>query len=136
MRKRLSDCGTAQCLKSYTLRACACRSSSGCGSRISIPRLVVSAASAKAIKNESFRSERRPLAWWKSIFATPGPSCSAKRQAVRHRSEEHTSELQSLAYLVCRLLLEKKIRVAPEPPQCAHDFANTLWPRADVTMPD
>src|SRR5687767_15320911 len=27
------------------------------------------------------------------------------------RSEEHTSELQSLAYLVCRLLLEKKKRV-------------------------
>src|SRR5205823_12778699 len=32
------------------------------------------------------------------------------RQAVKPstRSEEHTSELQSLAYLVCRLLLEKK----------------------------
>src|SRR2546425_7934037 len=33
------------------------------------------------------------------------------RAAVREaekRSEEHTSELQSLAYLVCRLLLEKK----------------------------
>src|SRR2546425_8878930 len=28
--------------------------------------------------------------------------------AVENRSEEHTSELQSLAYLVCRLLLEKK----------------------------
>src|SRR5687767_15201434 len=27
---------------------------------------------------------------------------------VAERSEEHTSELQSLAYLVCRLLLEKK----------------------------
>src|SRR2546425_8008610 len=27
---------------------------------------------------------------------------------VSERSEEHTSELQSLAYLVCRLLLEKK----------------------------
>src|SRR5687767_15320185 len=27
---------------------------------------------------------------------------------VEFRSEEHTSELQSLAYLVCRLLLEKK----------------------------
>src|SRR5229473_3206365 len=27
---------------------------------------------------------------------------------ARARSEEHTSELQSLAYLVCRLLLEKK----------------------------
>src|SRR5205823_13929489 len=32
------------------------------------------------------------------------------RVGARHlvRSEEHTSELQSLAYLVCRLLLEKK----------------------------
>src|SRR5687767_15343030 len=29
------------------------------------------------------------------------------------RSEEHTSELQSLAYLVCRLLLEKKNRPTP-----------------------
>src|SRR5205823_12471625 len=29
-------------------------------------------------------------------------------QVVEIRSEEHTSELQSLAYLVCRLLLEKK----------------------------
>src|SRR3989441_7496969 len=28
--------------------------------------------------------------------------------AFSYRSEEHTSELQSLAYLVCRLLLEKK----------------------------
>src|SRR5687767_8957453 len=28
------------------------------------------------------------------------------------RSEEHTSELQSLAYLVCRLLLEKKKSIA------------------------
>src|SRR2546425_7481393 len=32
-----------------------------------------------------------------------------QRGENRHdRSEEHTSELQSLAYLVCRLLLEKK----------------------------
>src|SRR3989441_9357624 len=29
-------------------------------------------------------------------------------QGMEVRSEEHTSELQSLAYLVCRLLLEKK----------------------------
>src|SRR5205823_264257 len=29
----------------------------------------------------------------------------------RSRSEEHTSELQSLAYLVCRLLLEKKKKI-------------------------
>src|SRR5262245_64763872 len=31
-----------------------------------------------------------------------------KSNAVRRRSEEHTSELQSLRHLVCRLLLEKK----------------------------
>src|SRR2546425_6236373 len=31
------------------------------------------------------------------------------------RSEEHTSELQSLAYLVCRLLLEKKKQKNNEP---------------------
>src|SRR2546425_4914943 len=31
------------------------------------------------------------------------------------RSEEHTSELQSLAYLVCRLLLEKKKEICQEP---------------------
>src|SRR2546425_5144154 len=33
-----------------------------------------------------------------------GDDCDASQ----FRSEEHTSELQSLAYLVCRLLLEKK----------------------------
>src|SRR3989441_8847936 len=31
-----------------------------------------------------------------------------RRERGAGRSEEHTSELQSLAYLVCRLLLEKK----------------------------
>src|SRR2546425_6570768 len=31
-----------------------------------------------------------------------------RRARDEQRSEEHTSELQSLAYLVCRLLLEKK----------------------------
>src|SRR3989441_6121318 len=42
----------------------------------------------------------------------PGRSASSARRpfwnASLKRSEEHTSELQSLAYLVCRLLLEKK----------------------------
>src|SRR5687767_15765183 len=33
---------------------------------------------------------------------------AGRTQPVGRRSEEHTSELQSLAYLVCRLLLEKK----------------------------
>src|SRR5205823_4470018 len=35
----------------------------------------------------------------------------------RARSEEHTSELQSLAYLVCRLLLEKKKKLKVQKPQ-------------------
>src|SRR2546425_6618704 len=40
---------------------------------------------------------------------SPRPRCSSGRaRRVPMRSEEHTSELQSLAYLVCRLLLEKK----------------------------
>src|SRR3712207_9363071 len=57
-----------------------------------------------------------------SFFAPPpfGPAAprafpAAKRISVPHfsagwkaRSEEHTSELQSRQYLVCRLLLEKK----------------------------
>src|SRR2546425_8079181 len=40
---------------------------------------------------------------------------AALREHVRcvDRSEEHTSELQSLAYLVCRLLLEKKKEQLP-----------------------
>src|SRR2546425_7996416 len=36
------------------------------------------------------------------------PGLVARRGYHAARSEEHTSELQSLAYLVCRLLLEKK----------------------------
>src|SRR2546425_8690294 len=42
-------------------------------------------------------------------------ACEYRRQpSQRRRSEEHTSELQSLAYLVCRLLLEKKKKRARE----------------------
>src|SRR2546425_2319666 len=37
-----------------------------------------------------------------------GSATWQKASWPRQRSEEHTSELQSLAYLVCRLLLEKK----------------------------
>src|SRR2546423_3227015 len=36
------------------------------------------------------------------------PNVKQKWMNIQQRSEEHTSELQSLAYLVCRLLLEKK----------------------------
>src|SRR5437016_10687550 len=56
-----------------------------------------------------FRSLR---AWMhRPRTARSAPSCRSRchRPAVmRCRSEEHTSELQSLTNLVCRLLLEKK----------------------------
>src|SRR5438105_10689847 len=45
-----------------------------------------------------------------SICPRPGTWPRADRSAnTTHRSEEHTSELQSRVDLVCRLLLEKKI---------------------------
>src|SRR2546425_5138813 len=44
----------------------------------------------------------QPMSSRQSAEDSPAPV------AVDGRSEEHTSELQSLAYLVCRLLLEKK----------------------------
>src|SRR3989441_2337848 len=49
-------------------------------------------------------------------LATPERIAWAVALARRVRSEEHTSELQSLAYLVCRLLLEKKKNYRPRPP--------------------
>src|SRR5947209_12496427 len=51
-----------------------------------------------------FRSvSRSPAARW--ARTTTGRPCPPPRSG---RSEEHTSELQSRQYLVCRLLLEKK----------------------------
>src|SRR5205823_11117921 len=53
-----------------------------------------------------------PARW--ELTTTSGSSVAIARpsisvlSAIPGRSEEHTSELQSLAYLVCRLLLEKK----------------------------
>src|SRR3989441_8768020 len=43
-----------------------------------------------------------------AAYAGLVPSTRSSGGKTAHRSEEHTSELQSLAYLVCRLLLEKK----------------------------
>src|SRR3712207_8290966 len=40
--------------------------------------------------------------------AAPGANDVALERVTLARSEEHTSELQSRQYLVCRLLLEKK----------------------------
>src|SRR2546425_5980801 len=47
---------------------------------------------------------------------------TAPPASPRARSEEHTSELQSLAYLVCRLLLEKKKRCTRDSRRNSNDF--------------
>src|SRR2546425_7622632 len=54
-----------------------------------------------------------------AAFHEQFPRATIARQKMGgERSEEHTSELQSLAYLVCRLLLEKK----------KHDARPPHWP--------
>src|SRR2546425_4228270 len=62
---------------------------------------------------------------------SPSPPPAAPSRGVEpaapprlgRRSEEHTSELQSLAYLVCRLLLEKKKKKRPTAiPTLIHAF--------------
>src|SRR2546430_7674039 len=46
---------------------------------------------------------------WRAAPPAPQPGRSSHRTSLdAHRSEEHTSELQSQSNLVCRLLLEKK----------------------------
>src|SRR3989441_7015489 len=52
------------------------------------------------------RRAARPLQQRGRAVEGPRPLGAGDR-----RSEEHTSELQSLAYLVCRLLLEKKKKI-------------------------
>src|SRR3712207_7855765 len=58
----------------------------------------------------------RPRAVVRSLERSRPRKCLlAPRSAPRARSEEHTSELQSRQYLVCRLLLEKKKDTAKMP---------------------
>src|SRR3712207_7046746 len=72
------------------------------GSRIHGPP-PAAAVDARPKASASSPAGRRACRWW-------GP-----RRGVP-RSEEHTSELQSRQYLVCRLLLEKKKNNPEHPP--------------------
>src|SRR3989441_2364913 len=63
----------------------------------------------------TFAMARHAVVDLAQVFSTP---------PRRMRSEEHTSELQSLAYLVCRLLLEKKKKQ-----EKASENAYTLYTR-------
>src|SRR2546425_4833194 len=71
------------------------------------------------------RPPRSTLFPYTTLFRSPDTGQSPVQRLLLHlddgdrdariRSEEHTSELQSLAYLVCRLLLEKKKPCLPPP---------------------
>src|SRR3712207_7143476 len=50
---------------------------------------------------------------WRGNARRPGARREVGHENREGRSEEHTSELQSRQYLVCRLLLEKKKRPRP-----------------------
>src|SRR2546425_2152546 len=65
-------------------------------------------ARSRLCRRKEYR-RRSPLrrGRFRTIAGAGGGNC-AKSPSAERRSEEHTSELQSLAYLVCRLLLEKK----------------------------
>src|SRR2546425_8761057 len=54
---------------------------------------------------------------WRTRYVSSSLPFSLKYR----RSEEHTSELQSLAYLVCRLLLEKKKQYTTHTRYLLHD---------------
>src|SRR6185437_7090938 len=89
--------------------------------RALMPRRAISAAPAN-IFNFFFLMIRRPprstlfpyttlfrsriCAW--AVYGMARSIVAADQNESIRRSEEHTSELQSLAYLVCRLLLDKK----------------------------
>src|SRR5687767_15365514 len=65
----------------------------------------------------SFPRRRRKISCSRSR-----PRSSRTTRGSTTRSEEHTSELQSLAYLVCRLLLEKKKKKKQPPTIQSHKF--------------
>src|ERR1035441_5868434 len=75
------------CLASHVLQGQAPRIDS-----IDPPQSPIAGGTVVAIKGANFQ----------------GSSLSVDKAAIVPRSEEHTSELQSLRHLVCRLLLEKK----------------------------
>src|SRR2546425_2497287 len=89
------------------MRRCAARMVSRSGLAISRSGavgvvLMVSRKSLREVRGVCFRILQDCETLWHSLCHHAGHAYG--------RSEEHTSELQSLAYLVCRLLLEKKKR--------------------------
>src|SRR3712207_7671964 len=66
--------------------------------------------SARKALRKLDKQTARIIKYWieKNLINTDNPRIHGKELKGNLRSEEHTSELQSRQYLVCRLLLEKK----------------------------
>src|SRR5258705_4093079 len=94
------------------------------------------------------RPPRSTLFPYTTLFRSPGegrlrvsagaqPNASLEARLVgrpRSRSEEHTSELQSLRHLVCRLLLEKKKKYEQPRRRCDADPAEQVDRRLDTRV--
>src|SRR2546425_7813556 len=82
-----------------------------------------------------FRSSRAapPIPGSRRRTYRPAGPKPRDRTLSESRSEEHTSELQSLAYLVCRLLLEKKKNTKTRPVVFADDVLFAKRPLRTVT---
>src|SRR3712207_8949609 len=57
---------------------------------------------------ELIEDEEKLYRYFKTKFSSYLKDVLRQQESQKRRSEEHTSELQSRQYLVCRLLLEKK----------------------------
>src|SRR3712207_8085750 len=69
----------------------------------------------------SSRRSKRPSCAWRAHWTW------LRDRGRRGRSEEHTSELQSRQYLVCRLLLEKKKKTTRHHNLCIIPFSASLY---------
>src|ERR1035441_10734514 len=80
------------------------------------PKKVAGVAAARTLRGADANirlslaySRRKTLAVWNTPCSRATSAAEAHNPAgIGKRSEEHTSELQSLRHLVCRLLLEKR----------------------------
>src|SRR5258707_11988238 len=81
--------------------------------------------------------------WWTTMLNQTASTHDWQKRVSNIRSEEHTSELQSRQYLVCRLLLEKKkkrkttsaiiTRLASRNEQCTHPTQSLAPTRPPTT---
>src|SRR5438445_9445241 len=108
---------------------------------VSLPTLLISLFSLFFFFNDTATTEIYTLSLHDALPISPrgrpsgrsatGAPARRARAPSRSRSEEHTSELQSRQYLVCRLLLEKK--KARNRPTASAQTASAARP--DLTTP-